>query len=109
MSDNKTNDIRSKLDAFTKEIQKTGKKVAHKTVKMADAASARIKLQSCSVKLSAEYETLGKLSYRKLVCDADNAEKIAASIERIDALKAEVEELKKELEEKLAKINETDN
>jgi len=107
MSDNnKKEEIKSKLDSIAKEIKKTGKKVARKTVKMADAASARIKLQSCSVKLSAEYENLGKLSYNKLVRDFDNAEKISASIEKIDALRSEVAELKKLLAEKLKAINE---
>lgn len=107
MSDNsRKEELKAKLDSFAKEIKKTGKKVAIKTAKLADVASARIKLQSCSVKLSAEYENLGKLSYNKLVRDHDNAEKISEAIEKIDALRAEVAELKEILNEKLKAMNE---
>ena len=102
---NKNDDLKVTINSLAKEVKKTGRKVADKTVKMADAATTRIKLQSCSVKLSAEYENLGKLSYNKLVKDRDNTEKIAASIEKIDSLRAEIELLKNELAEKLKKLN----
>ena len=109
MSDNRKEEIKEKLSEIAKDLKKVGKKVAKKTVKITDAASARIKLQSVSVKLSAEYEELGKLSYSKLVRDVDNADKIASSIDKIDELRTEIAVLKKELSEKLQKINEEDD
>lgn len=105
MSENKKEEFKTKIDIIAKEIKKTGKIVADKTAKMADVASARIKLQSCTSKLNAEYGNLGRLSYNKLVNDCDNADKISASIERIDELRAEVEAMKKELDEKLKILN----
>ena len=108
MCANKKEELKTKFDAIAVEIGRTGKKVAQKTVKMADAASTRIKLQSVSMKLSAEYENLGKLSYNRLVNDRENTEKIAEAIEKIDELRTEVETLKRELAEKLKKVNEAE-
>ena len=108
MCDNKKEEFKAKFDAVAAEIGKTGKKVAKKTVRMADAAAVRIKLSTASAKLATEYETLGKLSYNKLVKDRDNTEKIAASIDKIDELIIEVDALKAELAAKMKAINETE-
>ena len=106
MCDNKKEELKAKIDSIAVEIGKKGRSVAKKTVRMADAASTRIKLQAVSSKLSAEYENLGKLSYNRLVKDRENTEKISASIEKIEELRAEVEALKSELAEKMKAINE---
>ena len=106
MCDNKKEELKAKIDTIAVEIGKKGRMVAKKTIKMADAASTRIKLQSINTKLNAEYENLGRLSYNRLVKDRENTEKISASIERIEELRTEVETLKTELAEKLKAINE---
>ena len=106
MNENKKEELKTKFDVIALEIGKTSRIVAKTTVKMADAASTRIKLQSAATKLSAEYENLGKLSYNRLVNDRENTEKIAASIEKIDELRATVDTLKAELAKKLKAVKE---
>ena len=106
MCANKNEELKVKFDTIAFEIGKTGRNVAKKTAKMVDVASTRIKLQSVSAKLRAEYENLGRLSYGRLVNDCENTEKIAASIDKIEALRAEVDALKAELNGKLKKLKE---
>ena len=91
-----------KMNEFIKSAKKATKKAANTTMELADIASLNLKLQGQSVKLSEKYEKLGKLSYAKLSCDADNADKIAATVEEIGAMIEQIENTKAEIKAKKA-------
>ena len=83
---------------FKADASKVASKVATKTGEMADAATARIKLQSLKLKLCEEYEKLGRLTYKSAKSDevTDTAEQIA----KIDALRDEIQKLKNDIADK---------
>ena len=63
-----------------------------------DIAALKIKLESTKHKLDGEYTVLGKLTYQKLRRGDDNAEKIEASIARIEALRRRIAMLKAQID-----------
>ena len=83
---------------FKADASKVASKVATKTGEIADAATARIKLQSLKLKLCEEYEKLGRLTYKSAKSDevTDTAEQIA----KIDALRDEIQKLKNDIADK---------
>ena len=91
-----------KMNEFIKSAKKATKKAANTTMELADIASLNLKLQGQSVKLSEKYEKLGKLSYDKLSGDADNADKIAATVEEIGVMIEQIENTKAEIKAKKA-------
>ena len=66
MSTEKNTEFKDRFDTFMKNAKKATKKAANKTMELADIASLNLKLQGLNVKLSEKFETLGKLSYKKL-------------------------------------------
>ena len=88
---------KEQFNEFIKSAKKVTKKAASTTMELADIASLNLKLQGQSVKLSEKYEKLGKLSYDKLAGEADNAEKIAATVEEISKMIEEIENTKAEI------------
>ena len=103
-------EFNQKLDSFLSSVKKATKKAANKTMELADAASLNIKLQGLNVKLSEKFETLGRLSYKKLEGigeistdapaeeTADNTvDKIAATVDEINKLYEEISCLKAEI------------
>ena len=110
MSTEKNTEFKDRFDTFMKNAKKATKKAANKTMELADIASLNLKLQGLNVKLSEKFETLGKLSYKKLsgVCeisdetipagDADTTvDEIAETVEAIDKLYDEISRLKVEI------------
>ena len=103
-------EFNQKLDSFFASVKKATKKAVSKTMELADAASLNIKLQGLNVKLSEKFETLGRLSYKKLEgigeisTDAptetsvdDTVDKIAAVVDEINKLYEEISCLKAEI------------
>ena len=103
-------EFNQKLDSFFASVKKATKKAANKTMELADTASLNIKLQGLNVKLSEKFETLGRLSYKKLegigeittdeCADApvdDTVDRIAATVEEINKLYEEISCLKAEI------------
>ena len=88
----------SSWNEFKADASKVASKVATKTGEIADAATARIKLQSLKLKLCEEYEKLGRLTYKSAKSDevTDTAEQIA----KIDALRDEIQKLKNDIADK---------
>ena len=106
MCDNKKTEFKEKCETVAIELGKMGKKAARNTAKIADVASTRIKLSSANQRLKNEYAVLGKLSYEKLVNDAENTSRISLCIESIEEIRAEIEELKEELAERKQALEE---
>ena len=103
-------EFNQKLDGFFASVKKATKKAANKTMELADAASLSIKLQGLNVKLSERFETLGRLSYKKLEgigeisteapaeeAADDTVDKIAAVVDEINKLYEEISCLKAEI------------
>ena len=78
------------FQSICKDIGIVAKKAARKAGEVADVADLHLKKKSLEVKLSGEYENLGKLAYKQLRRDAENTEEISARLDRIDALRAEI-------------------
>ena len=88
----------SSWNEFKADASKVASKVATKTEEIADAATARIKLQALKLKLCEEYEKLGRLTYKSAKTDeiTDPAEQIA----KIDALRDDIQHIKDEIQSK---------
>ena len=80
--------------AANKAIQKTGE--------IADVASMHLRLKSLESKRDEQYELLGKLTYRQLKTGESQATRIAATIEKLDELRAKIRELGTQIEEEKA-------
>ena len=78
------------FQSICKDIGVVAKKAAIKAGEVADVADLHLKKKSLEVKLSGEYENLGKLAYKQLRRDEENTEAISARLDRIDALRAEI-------------------
>ena len=95
---------------FRASVGRAANKAWIKTEEFADHASMQVKLKTLEAKRNAQYELLGKLTYRQIKSGESQAEQIAPVIEEIDTLRekarvllAEIEAAKKAKEEKKAK------
>ena len=80
------------------QIGKAANKAVKRTGEIADIASKQIKLKSLDSKLSAKYESLGRLTYKQIKCGESQAEKISSVITEIDDLRVKRSELADEIE-----------
>ena len=80
------------------EVGHAAVKAAKKTGELAHSASLHIKLEGVKSAISAEYERLGRLTYKQLSSEESLAEKISEAISAIDSLKAEEKKLREEIE-----------
>ncbi|MBQ9760430.1 MAG: hypothetical protein IJW16_03670 [Clostridia bacterium] len=95
---------------FRKQVKSVSGKAADKINQAADIATLQIKLSSTERKLSAAYESLGKIAYKHFTEENDNdVEKVTHAVGAVQAiqldiktLKAQIEQLKKQNEEKKA-------
>ena len=88
----------SSWNEFKTDASKVASKVATKTGEIADAATARIKLQALKLRLCEEYEKLGRLTYKS--AKTDEAVDTADQIAKIDALRDEIQQLKDDIKNK---------
>ena len=96
-------EFNQKLDSFFASVKKATKKAASKTMELADAASLNIKLQGLNVKLSEKFETLGRLSYKKLEGIGEistDAPTETSADDTVDKIAAVVDEINKHLKPK---------
>ena len=104
----------SKWNDFCESVSKTTKKTADKTKTLANLASLKLKLSKLEVKVSEEYDSLGRIYYLQEVGKVDNREAIAMQLKfisdinkQINAVKGEIREIKRaEAEAKAAKAAE---
>lgn len=92
-------------DSIKKNISDLAGKASKKTEELADLASIKIKIAKKSSDKENEFLKLGKLTYKKLTADdnsqnAQFAEKISASVQRIALLEDEINTLRAEYERK---------
>ena len=93
---------------FRKQVKSTAGKAADKINQAADIASLQIKLSSTERRLSAAYESLGKIAYKHFTEENENdVEKVTSAVGAVQAiqtdiklLKAQIEQLKRQGEEK---------
>lgn len=90
----------SSWNEFCDDARRFANKAAKKTEEIAHIASLRFKLEGVKNKLSANFEKLGRLTYKQLKSGESQAEKISAVIETIDSLRKEEKEILNELGEK---------
>ena len=83
-------------------------KAAKKTEDLAHTASLRIKVEGTKNKLSANFEKLGRLTYKQLKSGESQAEKISEVLSEIDELIAKEKEIKKQLEKAKESDSETE-
>lgn len=72
-------------------------KISSEAVRLGDAASMQIKLESCRNRLEKEYALLGKLTYSKLKGGNDNTEQIDAALSRISELRAAEKDIERDI------------
>ena len=72
-----------------KNIGNAAVKAKKKTGELVDDASMQIKLKKLESKRDQLYEQLGRLTYRQLKTGESQAEKIAATIEGLDEIRAQ--------------------
>ena len=87
----------SSWNEFCNDARRIANKAAKKTGKLAHSASLRLKLESTKNKLSAQFEKLGRLTYKQLNSGETQAEKISEVIALIDSLREEEKELKNQI------------
>jgi len=92
----------SKWNDFCESVSKTTKKTADKTKNIANLASLRMKLNKLEIKVSEEYDSLGRIYYLQEVGKVDNREAIALQLrcisdinKQINAVKGEIREIKR--------------
>lgn len=90
----------SSWNEFCDDARRFANKAAKKTEEIAHIASLRFKLEGVKNKLSANFEKLGRLTYKQLKSGESQAEKISAVIETIDSLRKEEKGILNELGEK---------
>ena len=90
----------SSWNEFCADARRFANKAAKKTGKVAHDASIRFKLEGVKNKLAANFEKLGRLTYKQLKSGDSQAEKIAEIIDAIDNLRAKEKELQDELDKK---------
>lgn len=88
----------SSFNDFCTDAKCFAKRAAKKTGELAHCASLRIKLEGVKNKISANYEKLGRLTYKQLKSGESEAQKIAEVIDTIDTLRLEEANLKSEID-----------
>ena len=90
----------SKWNDFCESVSKTTKKTADKTKNIANLASLRMKLNKLEVKVSEEYDSLGRIYYLQEVGKVDNREAIALQLRCISDINKQINAVKGEIREK---------
>lgn len=82
-------------------------RATREALKLGDTAALKLKIKNLEIKLDEEYSKLGRLCYKKLRLDADNAAEIDAVLDEaektsaiLDTLRAELEKLRTKNENK---------
>ena len=82
-------------------------RATREALKLGDTAALKLKIQNLEIKLDEDYSKLGRLCYKKLRLDADNAAEIDAALDEaektsaiLDTLRAELEKLRTKNENK---------
>ena len=103
-------------EEIRQKAKQAASKAAQKTEEIASMAAMQIKLKSLESKRNAQYQLLGKLTYRQLKSGESQAEKIAPVVEELDSLieqiraqVIEIEQEKKAREEKAEQEKTEDN
>ena len=84
---------------FCSGVNNFTKKAVKKTGNVAKTASLRIKFEGIQNKKAAEFEKLGRLTYKQIKTSVSQAEAISEVINAIDALRKEEKEIKEQIEE----------
>ena len=98
----------SSWNEFCSDARRFANKAAKKTEDLAHTASLRIKVEGIKNKLSANFEKLGRLTYKQLKSGESQAEKISEVLSEIDELIAKEKEIKKQLEKAKESDSETE-
>ncbi len=98
----------SSWNEFCSDARRFANKAVKKTEELAHSASLRLKLEGIKNKLSAQYEKLGRLTYKQLKSGESQAEKISEVISDIDELYENKKEIQKQLDETKEKETETE-
>ncbi len=88
----------SSFNDFCADAKRFANKAAKKTGELAHSASLHLKLEGVKNKLSANYEKLGRLTYKQLKSGESVAEKISEVIATIDSLKIDETDLKNQID-----------
>ncbi len=84
---------------FCADAKRFANRAVKKTEELAHTASLHVKLEGIKNKLSAEFEKLGRLTYKQLKTSESQAEAISEVISAIDSLRAEEKQIKKDIED----------
>ena len=98
----------SSWNEFCSDARRFANKAAKKTEDLAHTASLRIKVEGIKNKLSANFEKLGRLTYKQLKSGESQAEKISEVLSEIDELIEKEKEIKKQLEKAKESDSETE-
>ncbi len=82
---------------FKTDATKIASKAALKAGEVADAATARLRIQGIKLRLCEEYEKLGRLVYKSQKENSENPEKSSIIIAQIDKLRAEKKKIENEI------------
>ena len=88
----------SSFNEFCDGAKRFARKAAKKTGEVAQSASLRLKLEGVKNKLCANYEKLGRLTYKQLKSGNSQAQKIAEVIAAIDSLRLNETDLKNQID-----------
>ena len=91
------------MSEFGEKTAKIADKVTKEAVRLGDTATLSVKLKRSEIRTDSKYRELGKLTYRHLRYDEENAEKIDGILAEIDGLLIEQDNIRRELDE--LKIN----
>ena len=89
----------SSFNEFCTDAKRLATKAAKKTGELAHHAALLLKLEGVKNCISANFEKLGRLTYKQLKVGESQAEKIAAVMSTIDALRIEETKLKKQIDD----------
>lgn len=89
----------SSWNEFCDDARRFAGKAAKRTGELAHSTSLRIKLEATKAKLSGRFESLGRLTYKQLITEEPQTEKISEVIAEIDKLREEEKELKMQIDD----------
>lgn len=93
-------------DEFRKQAKSVAGKTADKINQTANIASLQLKRSSAERKLSAAYESLGKVAFKHFTEDTENdVQKVTAAVDTIKSIQKEIQTLKEQIDQ-LKKQNE---
>jgi len=73
-------------------------KATKEAINLGDTAALRIRIKSTELRLDEEYSKLGRLCYKKLRLEADNAADIDAALDAAEKTEATLSAMRAELE-----------